>query len=540
MATTPTPTSSSSPSSSRRTRRWCRWPSCPRAFARRSGRSTTPRPGGRQPAALPGPHPPGHARARGAAGRVPAAQPDRRRRAALQPGRDATRSRRSRTPSTRSRSSSTCRVLVPADSPSAAVSSPRSAPGRSGRLRGRAPRERARGHRGVPGAGPGGTRGRAEDRAAGCAGGGRERRGGGGARTRHLGGRSSPALVEHGSHRGRPFLAQWRPGVPVTVAAQRARAARTRGAPARAVPRRAVAYAWLHGRDVVHGDIHPGNVIVGDGGAVTTWTSGDRASSPRRPTRCVPAWRTSTSPRWPGRSRREACLHPRPRSASSTRSPRSCTTSSRASTTRPSRRSRTCSSPRSWSGRRCRSPRAASSRGPPSRRCWPPRSPRTRPSASRASPISSARSSAQALTGPPRGLRIEPAGAAGRLLASSVAGRSQRRHDRPAAARDLAWFAHRAAQARDDPDLLARADVWACRASTGLGARGRQGRDPPRSWRRRRAGSCGGLDPRRMRARRGRARPPRGAQRVAVRRGAGAGRDGGRRGRPRAADAMGP
>jgi serine/threonine-protein kinase len=35
----------------------------------------------------------------------------------------------------------------------------------------------------------------------------------------------------------------------------------------------------------------------------------------------------------------------------------------------------------------------------------------------------------------------------------------------PAGARDLAWVAHRAAQARDDPDLLAAADVWACRAA---------------------------------------------------------------------------
>ena len=88
---------------------------------------------------------------------------------------------------------------------------------------------------------------------------------------RHLGGGRSPALIEEGSYDGRPFLAQeWRPGYPLTEAARHARA----GSHAR---RRLhalctgvlTAYAWLHAEGVVHGDVHPGNAIVSDDGDVT-------------------------------------------------------------------------------------------------------------------------------------------------------------------------------------------------------------------------------------------------------------------------------
>jgi hypothetical protein len=87
----------------------------------------------------------------------------------------------------------------------------------------------------------------------------------------HLGGGSSPALVEHGSHRDRPFVAQeWRPGPPVSVAAQQVRAGAHSRRRLHALGRDLLsAYAWIHDRGVVHGDIHPGNVIVGDDGAVT-------------------------------------------------------------------------------------------------------------------------------------------------------------------------------------------------------------------------------------------------------------------------------
>ena len=95
-----------------------------------------------------------------------------------------------------------------------------------------------------------------------------------------LGGGRSPALVEHGHFQGRPFLAlEWRPGVPVTVAAQRARADRRR---LHAVCLGVLdAYAWLHERDVVHGDVHPGNVLVADDGAVTVLDFGRGPDAPR-------------------------------------------------------------------------------------------------------------------------------------------------------------------------------------------------------------------------------------------------------------------
>ena len=56
--------------------------------------------------------------------------------------------------------------------------------------------------------------------------------------------------------------------------------------------------------------------------------------------------------------------------------------------------------------------------------------------------------------------------AAGRLLADAVAIAQEAAPAGAAGARDLAWFSLRAALAREDPDLLAAADVWACRAPT--------------------------------------------------------------------------
>jgi serine/threonine-protein kinase len=85
----------------------------------------------------------------------------------------------------------------------------------------------------------------------------------------HLGGGSSPALVEHGIFRGRSFLAQeWRPGVPISVAAQKARVAGDRQSLHQLCIDTAAAYACLHRRDVVHGDVHPGNVVVDEDGRV--------------------------------------------------------------------------------------------------------------------------------------------------------------------------------------------------------------------------------------------------------------------------------
>ncbi len=90
---------------------------------------------------------------------------------------------------------------------------------------------------------------------------------------RHLNGVGAPRLLHSGNFRDRPYLAlQWCEGVSASrVAAQ------LRSIPGEEGRRRqlglcvaiAVAYADLHRRGVVHGDVHPGNVLVGADGCVT-------------------------------------------------------------------------------------------------------------------------------------------------------------------------------------------------------------------------------------------------------------------------------
>lgn len=78
-----------------------------------------------------------------------------------------------------------------------------------------------------------------------------------------------PALHAAGADAGRAYLVMdWCHGVPVAVAAQQARAARDRRALHRLVVRVAEAYARLHDRGVLHGDVHPGNLLVRDDGTV--------------------------------------------------------------------------------------------------------------------------------------------------------------------------------------------------------------------------------------------------------------------------------
>jgi eukaryotic-like serine/threonine-protein kinase len=87
---------------------------------------------------------------------------------------------------------------------------------------------------------------------------------------RHLGGGITPAIVEHSEYRGRAFIAmEWRPGTPVTVAAQQARAGADRRSLHRLCLSLLTAYHALHRQGVVHGDIHPGNILVDDEGNVT-------------------------------------------------------------------------------------------------------------------------------------------------------------------------------------------------------------------------------------------------------------------------------
>ncbi|HYO99603.1 MAG TPA: lanthionine synthetase LanC family protein [Pyrinomonadaceae bacterium] len=83
----------------------------------------------------------------------------------------------------------------------------------------------------------------------------------------------SPALISRGHYEGRAYLVTtWCAGVDASTAA------RTLCHPAglqhspqliRLCLRILQAYEWLHGRRVIHGDIHPGNVRVGEDGAVT-------------------------------------------------------------------------------------------------------------------------------------------------------------------------------------------------------------------------------------------------------------------------------
>ena len=116
----------------------------------------------------------------------------------------------------------------------------------------------------------------------------------------HLGGGHSPALVEHGAHDGRPFVAmEWRPGVAVSAAAHQARVSLDRRRQHELCGRILAAYAWLHERGIVHGDVHPGNVVAGDGDHVTILDfgrshvvagAGSRELPPPRPCRCTCGW----------------------------------------------------------------------------------------------------------------------------------------------------------------------------------------------------------------------------------------------------------
>jgi serine/threonine protein kinase len=85
-----------------------------------------------------------------------------------------------------------------------------------------------------------------------------------------IGGGDSPALLHDGTYENRKWLAmEWRDGVPIAVAAKQARASGDRTQLHRLVVRLLDAYTRLHERNVVHGDIHTGNVLVDDTGKIT-------------------------------------------------------------------------------------------------------------------------------------------------------------------------------------------------------------------------------------------------------------------------------
>jgi serine/threonine protein kinase len=86
-----------------------------------------------------------------------------------------------------------------------------------------------------------------------------------------LGGEVAPRLLEAGELDGRRFLAvEWCPGIPADLAADEHRREDGGGRAALLALCRAVAraYARLHERGIVHGDVHPRNVLVGPAGEV--------------------------------------------------------------------------------------------------------------------------------------------------------------------------------------------------------------------------------------------------------------------------------
>lgn len=85
-----------------------------------------------------------------------------------------------------------------------------------------------------------------------------------------LGGGDIPALLDNGIYENRKWLVmEWRDGVSIAVAAQQARASGDREKLHKLASRLLDAYARLHERNIVHGDIHTGNVLVDDTGKIT-------------------------------------------------------------------------------------------------------------------------------------------------------------------------------------------------------------------------------------------------------------------------------
>jgi hypothetical protein len=85
-----------------------------------------------------------------------------------------------------------------------------------------------------------------------------------------LGGGDTPRLLEAGQAAGREFIAmEWRPGAPIAGAAQQARSTGDRRRLHGLISAVLAAYGRLHERGVVHGDIHPGNILAADDGRVT-------------------------------------------------------------------------------------------------------------------------------------------------------------------------------------------------------------------------------------------------------------------------------
>lgn len=78
----------------------------------------------------------------------------------------------------------------------------------------------------------------------------------------------TPRLLAQGIEGGRAWIAtEWRDGVAITIAAQRARAARDRRTLHRLILGMLEAFERLHADGILHGDIHPSNILAGEGSA---------------------------------------------------------------------------------------------------------------------------------------------------------------------------------------------------------------------------------------------------------------------------------
>ena len=87
-----------------------------------------------------------------------------------------------------------------------------------------------------------------------------------------LDGKVNPGLIEHGEIDGRPFLAvSWRRGTDAYDATAESRASGFKGRAdlLEVVSRIIAAYAHLHDQGILHGDVHPRNVIVDENNVVT-------------------------------------------------------------------------------------------------------------------------------------------------------------------------------------------------------------------------------------------------------------------------------
>ncbi|MFI8836108.1 lanthionine synthetase LanC family protein [Streptomyces afghaniensis] len=86
----------------------------------------------------------------------------------------------------------------------------------------------------------------------------------------HLAGRFTPLLLSSGTLEEQPYLlTSWCPGVPGDVAAAALRRRSAAGRPRQLLCQKILeVYAWLHGQGVIHGDVHPRNLLVDDDGCV--------------------------------------------------------------------------------------------------------------------------------------------------------------------------------------------------------------------------------------------------------------------------------